>query len=291
MGRSRYGVDGDKLRRFATGCCNYPSTVCIHHVIHMALHFKSELPFVDLSPKAMKQLVRVMGQIRGSLNTGGYITMEGEPNIALTRWVESTPVFKKWLMSPKAFVAPAAWPEDVAKMFRFKGEVPSPYEVSGLRTSPHFRRGRWHTHAVSVLLAYSCGMPIEIMEEGMEVDRKYILADMITGVDNLCAIPQFQLWCWNLDLSLVPLPPLEGYTLNDKLNLHQELQKHPFHVTTPACEALLRAPFFRSYAKLKLLPSQVKLRPAMGTPIVGPPRFRRKNGQKEKPSEKVPTSK
>jgi hypothetical protein len=272
---------GESIRKFATGCCNYPSTACIHHVLHVAFHFKSEVPFVLCSTKAMKQLLFTIGQIRGDYRTGGYVTMEGTENLELTNWIEATPVFKKWVMSPVAFVAPAAWPGDVEKMFRLRGEVPSPYEVAGLRSSSHVKRGLWHCHEVSVLLAYSFGMPVSLMAEGMEVDPTHILADMIQGVEKLCSIPQFRLWCWNLDLNLVPLPPLEGYSLNDRLEVFEALRSHPFNVKTAACRALLDAPFFKSYAKLKLLPPQLKRRPHMGTPLVGPPKVRKTNGKKK----------
>ena len=286
------GLKGETIWKFATGACNYPSTNCIHHVIHMGLHFQSDIPFVHFSSKAIKQLVYTMGQIRGDLRTGGYVTLRGKENKELATWIEGTPVFKKWIMSPQAFVAPESWPGDIEKMFQFYGEVPSPYEVAGLRASVHIVRGKWHTHPVSVLVAYSCGMPIEIMEEGMQIDRKYILADMITGVESLCVIPQFRLWCYNLDLSLVTLPPLEGYTLNERLEIFEALQSHPFNVKTPACRALLDAPFFKSYAKLKLLPSRPKLRPSMGTPVVGPPRLRKKDVQTSNiPSPQVASSK
>ena len=281
MGKPK-GLTGEKLWKFATGCCNYPSTACVHHVIHMGLHFQSDLAFVEFSPKAIKQLLFTMGQIRGNLRTGGYVTLRGEPNKKIADWIEGTPVFKKWIMSPQAFVAPEAWPGDIEKMFQLYGDVPSPYEVAGLRASVHTVRGKWHTHAVSVLIAYACGMSIEIMEEGMQTDRKYIFAAMVTGVEALCSIPQFKLWCHNLDLSLVPLPPLVGFTLNERLEIFEALQAHPFNVKTPACRALLDAPFFKSYAKLKLLPSRPKLRPPMGTPIVGPPRLRKKDVQTPK---------
>lgn len=283
---------GYTLRQFATGCCNYPRTACIHHVLHVAFHFQSEVPYVQCSTIAMKKLLITIGQIRGDVRTGGYVDMQGSENTAITEWVENTPVLKKWVMSPQALVAPAGWPGDVHEMFalRLHGQVPSPYEVAGLRTSPTVSRGEWHSHEVSVLVAYACGMSLSIMEEGLDVDRKYILADMIKGAENLCKIPQFRLWTWNLDLSLVPMPPLEGHTLNQKLEIFQQLQNHPFKVDTNAAKALLNSPFFRSYAKLQLLPKHRSRRPPMGAPLVGPPR-RKKNGQKENASQKVPSSK
>ena len=282
---------GYSVRQFATGCCNYPQTACIHHVLHMAFHFQSAVPYVQCTTVAMRKLLITLSQIRGDTRTGGYVTMEGAENLALTEWVENTPVLKKWLMSPSALVAPEDWPSAVTKMFslRMHGQVPSPYEVSGLRTSPTVNRREWHSHEVSVLVAYACGMSLSIMEEGLDVDRKYILADMIKGAEELCKIPQFCLWVYHLDLSLVPIPPLEGYTLNQRLEIYQQLQNHPFKVQTLAAKALLNSPFFRSYAKLQLLPKHRSRRPPMGVPLVGPPR-RKKNGQKKDSSEKVPTS-
>jgi|ETNvirnome_6_100_1030635.scaffolds.fasta_scaffold31271_2 hypothetical protein len=278
---------GTKLKKFYTGCCNYPANACINHLIHIALHFHSDIPQVSLSANAMQKLLRAIGQIRGAYNTGSYITLDGEQDYRVVEWIEATPVFKAWLMSKEAFVAPAEWPGDVGKLFGFYGEVPTPYEVAGLRSTPQLHGNKWHLHEIAVLVAYCYGMSLDVMSEGMDVSHEHLITCMVQAVDKLVSLPQFALWCHNLDLRLVPLPPMENYQLNDRLELFETMKKHPFHLRTTDARAILSSPFFTSYAKLKLLPHRVEQRPSMGTPYVGPPR--RKNDDQEKtPSRQSP---
>jgi hypothetical protein len=128
----------------------------------------------------------------------------------LTNWIRQHQPLKDWLRSREAFAAPKEWPEYLWPFF-FKYDL-RPYHVGCARVAP---TSVYNTEKVACLIAWCCGMPVELIADLLDWPDKRVIASMITAARMLSEDYEFVIWAANPDMKLLKKMPKKDLINSD----------------------------------------------------------------------------
>jgi len=190
---------------------------------HILLHEKTPVRSIKFTGSGRKYLVALVEHLSGEIRWR-YNGMRFNPTPEMLTWAESTEHALSWLKSPRALRAPSFWPDEVEYAFgRF---VPEPWEVANaMPVALSGQPDSWYGHDVCALISYACGMTVFDLSVMTQVNRRAVVSHMCAGAKKLNDIPQFKLWCMNLDWSNLAGIALQGEPMHKRREFFEELER------------------------------------------------------------------
>jgi hypothetical protein len=237
---------------------------------HILLHEKTPVKSVKLTGSGRRYIVALVEHLSGEIRwryTGPRFT----PPAELLAWAESTEHALSWIKSPRALRAPSFWPDAVDHAF---GQfMPDPWELAN--AIPVNLRGQpetWYGHDVCALVSYACGLSVFEISKITRVNQRAVIAHMCAGAKKLNDIPQFRLWCMNLDWSNLAGIALQGEPMHKRREFFEELEKTPLGLSKRDVDKAMESVVFKFGTDSNMTPKREEHRPIHKHVMVTEPR-------------------
>lgn len=179
------------------------------------------------------------------------LKLRDDGRVAVDWLTDSENHLTTWLQSHDFLRAPAVWPVEVGEAFV---RAVSPYEMAGFRDQRAPEMGQ------ALVMAFSHGVSVGMLEELLQLPGPEVRALMADGIREYRKDPRFILWELNLRWEGVVLPKTMAPGLLERLSIRRELSISPLDVPRGRAALLVGSPRFMSYA-LHVAPKLKGFRP------------------------------